>query len=61
VFGFAFGAVFGPLFALARDDGRDERIAHAQHPVRGQADISTEGAQAHDLRRAADRHDSPPS
>jgi hypothetical protein len=61
VFGFAFGAVFGPLFALARDDGRDEVIAQAQHPVHGQADTSTEGAQAHDLRRAADRPDSPAS
>jgi hypothetical protein len=56
VFGFCFGAVFGPLFALARDDGRDEVIAQGQHPVHGQSDTSTEGAQAHDLRRS-DRPD----
>ncbi len=56
VFGFAFGAVFGPLFALARDDGRDEV---APHPVHGQSDTSTEGAQAHDLRRAAGPPDPP--
>ena len=55
-FGFAFGAVFGPLFALARDDGVADR--QQPQPVHGQADTSTEGAQAHDLRRT-DRPDAP--
>jgi hypothetical protein len=53
IFGGATGAVFGPLFALARDDGRDDDIFRAQAPVHGEADTSLEGAQAQD-RRAKD-------
>lgn len=49
IFGGASGAVFGPLFALARDDGRDAAIVIEQDPVPGRADTSVEGAQADDL------------
>jgi hypothetical protein len=52
VFGGATGAVFGPLFALARDDGDDEDAFRAQVPVQGEADTSLEGAQAQDRRRS---------
>jgi hypothetical protein len=52
VFGFFFGAVFGPLFALARDDGADEVIRHDGVVVHGRSDSSIDGAQARDLRRA---------
>jgi hypothetical protein len=48
IFGGATGAVFGPLFALARDDGSDEEAFRAQTPVHGEADTSLEGAQAQD-------------
>jgi hypothetical protein len=51
VFGGATGAVFGPLFALARDDGDDDDAFRAQGPVHGEADTSLEGAQAQDRRR----------
>ena len=51
IFGGATGAVFGPLFALARDDGSDDEVFRAQAPVQGDADTSFEGAQAQDLRR----------
>jgi hypothetical protein len=51
VFGGATGAVFGPLFALARDDGDDDDAFRAQVPVHGEADTSLEGAQAQDRRR----------
>jgi hypothetical protein len=54
-FGGATGAVFGPLFTLARDDGDDaERIARAGAPT-GRADASTAGALADDLREQEDR------
>jgi hypothetical protein len=49
VFGFCFGAVFGPLFALAREPDGDAPQGVA--PVQGNSDTSFEGAQAHDLRR----------
>jgi hypothetical protein len=51
IFGGASGAVFGPLFALARDDGRDAEIVYERDPFPGRADTSTEGAQADDLAR----------
>jgi hypothetical protein len=51
LFGGATGAVFGPLFSLARDDGNDAEVYRAEHAVEGRADTSTEGAQAEDLRR----------
>ncbi len=51
LFGGATGAVFGPLFALARDDGNDDDVFRAQVPVHGEADTSLEGAQAQDLRQ----------
>ena len=50
IFGGATGAVFGPLFALARDDGKDDEVFRAQAPVQGDADTSFEGAQAQDMR-----------
>jgi fatty acid desaturase len=53
LFGFMFGAVFGPFFALARETGEDEVIREQGVAVHGQSDTSFEGAQAHDLRRAA--------
>jgi hypothetical protein len=49
IFGGATGAVFGPLFALARDDGNDAAIVNERDPVPGRADTSLEGAQADDL------------
>jgi hypothetical protein len=55
LFGGATGAVFGPLFTLARDDGADAEVYRAEHAIEGRADTSTEGAQAEDLRRRADR------
>ncbi|HEY1480302.1 MAG TPA: hypothetical protein VGF46_09745 [Gaiellales bacterium] len=53
VFGGCFGAVFGPLFALARetDVGDEAPRAVDGELVHGQSDTSTEGAQAHDMRR----------
>jgi hypothetical protein len=51
LFGGATGAVFGPLFALARDDGNDDDVVRAQVPVHGEADTSLEGAQAQDRRQ----------
>ena len=53
IFGAATGAVFGPLFALARDDGDDDALVRAGVPECGSADASTEGAQAQDLRERA--------
>jgi hypothetical protein len=53
IFGFLFGAVFGPFFALARETGEDEVIREEGVAVHGQSDTSFEGAQAHDLRRPA--------
>jgi hypothetical protein len=50
IFGAATGAVFGPLFALARDDGHDADAVREDVPLGGRADTSFEGAQAHDLR-----------
>jgi hypothetical protein len=50
LFGGATGAVFGPLFALARDDGADDETFRAQAPVEGRADTSLDGAQAQDRR-----------
>jgi hypothetical protein len=50
IFGGATGAVFGPLFALARDDGDDDQTFREQVPVHGQADTSVEGAFAQDRR-----------
>ena len=35
IFGGATGAAFGPLFALARDDGTDDRRQREQVPVAG--------------------------
>ena len=58
VFGGATGAVFGPLFALARDDGEDDDAFRAQAPVQGEADTSLEGAQAQDRRRDEQTRDS---
>ena len=55
IFGGATGAVFGPLFALARDDGDDEQTFREQVPVHGEADTSVEGAFAQD--RRAHGHD----
>lgn len=51
IFGAATGAVFGPLFTLARDDGSDAEVYRAEHAIEGRADTSTEGAQAEDRRR----------
>jgi hypothetical protein len=51
LFGAATGAVFGPLFTLARDDGTDADAVRHEVPEHGQADTSFEGAQAHDLRQ----------
>jgi hypothetical protein len=51
LFGAATGAVFGPLFTLARDDGADADAVLHEVGEHGQADTSFEGAQAHDLRR----------
>ena len=51
IFGGATGAVFGPLFALARDDGDDEKTFRDEVPVHGDADTSVEGAFAQDRRR----------
>ena len=48
LFGAATGAVFGPLFTLARDDGEDDEVYRAEHAVDGRADTSTEGAFAQD-------------
>jgi len=52
VFGGCFGAVFGPLFALAREtDITDEAPREVDGAlVHGQSDTSTEGAQARDMR-----------
>ena len=49
VFGFFFGAVFGPFFAMAREPDGDAPQGTAA--VHGNSDTSFEGAQAHDLRR----------
>jgi hypothetical protein len=57
VFGAATGAVFGPLFALARDDGDDDDAFRAQAPVHGEADTSLDGAQAQDRRRSEQARD----
>jgi hypothetical protein len=54
IFGGATGAVFGPLFALARDDGSDAEVFRTQAPVHGEADTSFEGAQAQDRRTRND-------
>jgi hypothetical protein len=54
LFGGATGAVFGPLFSLARDDGNDAEVYRAEHAIDGRADTSKEGAQAEDLRRRDD-------
>jgi hypothetical protein len=51
LFGAATGAVFGPLFTLARDDGTDADAVRHEVVEHGRADTSLEGAQAHDLRR----------
>jgi hypothetical protein len=51
LFGGATGAVFGPLFTLARDDGDDDASAREEAPVQGDADTSVEGAYAQDSRR----------
>jgi hypothetical protein len=51
LFGGATGAVFGPLFTLARDDGDDDACAREEVPVQGDADTSVEGAYAQDSRR----------
>jgi hypothetical protein len=51
LFGGATGAVFGPLFSLARDDGTDAEEYRSEHAIDGRADTSTEGAQAQDSRR----------
>jgi hypothetical protein len=50
-FGFLFGAVFGPFFALARGAADDEVIRHEGVVVHGQSDTSFDGAQARDLAR----------
>jgi hypothetical protein len=57
LFGGATGAVFGPLFALARDDGDDDDAFRAQVPVHGEADTSLEGAQSQDRRRSEQARD----
>ncbi len=57
IFGGATGAVFGPLFALARDDGTDDRRQREQVPVHGEADTSVDGAYAQDRRRADQARD----
>jgi hypothetical protein len=49
IFGFCFGAVFGPLFAFAFDGDGDR--SQGVSPVHGNSDTSFEGAQASDLRR----------
>ena len=51
IFGGATGAVFGPLFTLARDDGDDDASIREEVPVQGEADTSLEGAFAQDSRR----------
>lgn len=51
LFGAATGAVFGPLFTLARDDGDDDAIVRDELFEQGRADTTLEGAQAHDTRR----------
>jgi hypothetical protein len=51
VFGFLFGAVFGPFFALARGAADDEVIREQGVVVHGQSDTSFDGAQARDLAR----------
>ena len=51
IFGAATGAVFGPLFTLARDDGDDDAVVREEQFAEGRADATLEGAQAHDLRR----------
>jgi hypothetical protein len=51
LFGGATGAVFGPLFTLARDDGDDDASVREEVPVQGEADTSVEGAYAQDSRR----------
>jgi hypothetical protein len=48
IFGGATGAVFGPLFALARDDGDDEQTFRDEVPVHGEADTPVDGAFAQD-------------
>jgi hypothetical protein len=50
IFGGATGAVFGPLFALARDDGDDQQAFSDEVPVHGEADTSVDGAFAQDRR-----------
>jgi hypothetical protein len=57
IFGGATGAVFGPLFALARDDGNDEELFREQITVHGEADTSLEGAFAQDTRRTEQARD----
>jgi hypothetical protein len=49
VFGGATGAVFGPLFTLARDDGDDAESIREEGWEPGPADTSTAGAFADDL------------
>lgn len=51
LFGFCFGAVFGPFFAVARDSDGDGSSGQGEAPVHGNSDTSFEGAQANDLRR----------
>jgi hypothetical protein len=50
-FGFLFGAVFGPFFALALGAADDEVIRHEGVVEHGQSDTSFDGAQARDLTR----------
>ena len=46
--GAAVGGSFAPLFSLARDDGDDADAYRGDRSGSGQADTSTDGAQAQD-------------